>query len=149
MKWINSDLVNVNQIKPIPNSSEYFQKTSLELIEYFLSDDVMELLIKESINYSRLKNNTGYDVTKEKIRSFLAILLISGYNKVRIIRNFWGNEYDVRNKQVVDVMRKETFFEIFFHHIHCASNATLTANDKYFKLEPLIDLLKGRHRTQL
>ena len=53
-----------------------------QIFELFLTDDEMQRICFESTNYARQKGNYVFTMTIEKFKSFLAILLLSGYNEL-------------------------------------------------------------------
>ena len=53
-----------------------------EFFGFFLTNTEMEKIFVESTNYTRLKGNHMFSVTVKKFKSFLAILLVSGYARL-------------------------------------------------------------------
>ena len=130
-------------VKPDPNysSSSSRLKTLQNYLNIFFSDDVSKLLTKQTIRYSRQKNNISFTVSANEINCFLGVLLLSGYNVVPNKRNYWEIRSDVRNVLVCNAMRRDTFFEIM-KYFHCADNTCPIEGDKMYKLRPLMNLLK-------
>uniref|UniRef100_A0A1B6JK84 PiggyBac transposable element-derived protein domain-containing protein n=1 Tax=Homalodisca liturata TaxID=320908 RepID=A0A1B6JK84_9HEMI len=140
MKW-EKRYKTVHRLKPEPNYSEFNNKTPTELFELFFCNDIIELLVKESITYRRQKNNNNISVCYEEMKCFLAILLLSGYKQVPSKRNYWENELDVKNSFVSEAMRRDRFFYIM-RYLHCADCSKLDADDRYSKLRPMLNILK-------
>ncbi|KAH9379157.1 hypothetical protein HPB48_002667 [Haemaphysalis longicornis] len=82
-------------------------------------------------------------VTKEKMKCFLRVLVLPGYNRLRGKKCFWDSGTDMRNEIVYNAMRKNRFVEIM-RFLHCADNASLTLSDKLTKLRPVMTLLKAK-----
>lgn len=53
--------------------------TSLELFELFFTNDIINLLVEGTKKYSLFKNWDDQNITSDKIRCFIGILILSGY----------------------------------------------------------------------
>ncbi|XP_033228873.1 piggyBac transposable element-derived protein 3-like [Belonocnema kinseyi] len=79
------------------------------------------------------------------MRIFIAILLMSGYNRVPDKRAYWEDCEDVHNPMVSRAMRKNRFLEIS-KFPHCAPNNDINEKDAMYKLRPLIAFLQRKFR---
>lgn len=114
-----------------------------ELFELFFDDDVVEMIVQFSITYARSKGNHSFSVNSGEMRTFLAILLLSGYNTVPRRRMYWSQDDDVRNVAVVSAMTRDRFDDIM-RYLHLSDNARLDAEDKMAKVRPLMSMLNER-----
>lgn len=139
----NVDLECVNEgLFPQPNYSDYRNMTPVQLFECFITDDIIDFLLEESIKYSTFKNCCNPNITHDEIRCFLAILLISGYDHKPSKRSYWDSGEDLRNIAVHKAMRRDRFIEIM-KFIHCADNLKLDPTDKMSKLRPFMNKIKS------
>ena len=60
--------------------SAYDDKDPSELFELFLDDKIIQHIVDYSQEYYSSKNWANINITKEEIRCFLGILLVTGYN---------------------------------------------------------------------
>lgn len=118
-------------------------QTPTGLFELFLDDDVIELLVQNSMSYAGLRGNHQFQTTPEEMRVFLAILLISGYSRVPRRRLYWSNDEDVQNDAIQSAMTRDRFDE-FMRYIHVSDNVDLDPDDKMAKVRPLLSILNDR-----
>jgi len=71
--------------------------TPVELFELFFTDEIINLLVDETRNYTLFKNCFDQNITCDDIRCFIGILLLSGYNQVPSKRHYWEQDQDVQN----------------------------------------------------
>lgn len=113
-----------------------------ELFEFFFDENVINLLVEESMRYASSKNASDFVVTKDEIKCFLGILLVSGYNPHPGKRFYCDSRPDMNNQPISQSIRNR-FFQIV-KYIHCADNNNIDVTDKVYKLRPLMNLLKGK-----
>lgn len=101
------------------------------------------MIVQFSITYARSKGNHSFSVNSGEMRTFLAILLLSGYNTVPRRRMYWSQNDDVRNVAVVSAMTRDRFDDIM-RYLHLSDNARLDAEDKMAKVRPLMSMLNER-----
>ncbi|KAL4125910.1 hypothetical protein QTP88_010147 [Uroleucon formosanum] len=142
-KWITGDFDDRVQSFPTPNYNHLSNMTPIELFELFLTDEIINLLVDETRNYTLFKNCNDQNITCNEIRCFIGILLLSGYNQVPSKRHYWEQDQDVHNVLVSNSMRRDRFFQIM-KFIHCTDNNNLNANDKAWKLRNIMEKIKSR-----
>ncbi|KAF2890837.1 hypothetical protein ILUMI_15336 [Ignelater luminosus] len=110
--WTKEDLqknpesqTNVKRLPPIILSKD---SEPLEFLELFLSSDVLETLVKNTVMYAASKNYK-LEVRNEKMLVFISILYISGYVPVPRRRMFWEGRPDTKNGLVSNSMRRNRF----------------------------------------
>lgn len=143
IQWINGDLEDHDQDFPSANYEKFKTMTALEIFELFIDDEIIEYMILESTKYAQYNNWTNSCITKEEMRCFLAILILSGYNGVPGKKYFWNTQGDLGNKLVADAMRRDRFLTIW-RHFHLADNTQIDITDKYYKLRPLMQKLQKK-----
>ena len=117
-----------------------FEKNVLphEIYEKFLTTEEMQKICLESNKYARHKDNHSFMMTIKKLKSFIAILVLSGYNKLPRQKMYWQRREDNHNRMVTALMTKNEFKESK-HFLHLADNENLDKTDRFAKVRPLFD----------
>ncbi|KAJ8964427.1 hypothetical protein NQ314_004918 [Rhamnusium bicolor] len=134
-----------SNMKKCPNADyETFKiLTPVERFEMFLDDDIVDYLVSESTKYAQFKNEQNPQITKEEMRCFLAILIISGYNGLPGKKYYWNTDGNMGNNLVREAIRRDRFLTIW-KYFHLAANNFVVQSDKYYKLRPLIEKLQQK-----
>ena len=117
-----------------------FPRSPTQVLELFLDEKAIEHLRSETIKYASQNGNHIFTVSSGEIRTFIGILLLSGYSSVSRRRLYWSNEPDTRNELVVQSMRRNRFEEIM-KYLHAADNHQLVEDDKFAKIRPFLQIL--------
>ena len=80
------------------------------------------------------------------MKVFLAILILSGYNKIPNRRLYWSESSDTQNKLVIDFMRHNTFEQII-RCLHFNDNMAMDG-DRFFKVRPLFEHLNHANKDK-
>ncbi|MCL4143795.1 UNVERIFIED_CONTAM: hypothetical protein GTU68_064841, partial [Idotea baltica] len=128
-------------IFPETNLQAYRDLSPLELFELFFDEEVYLLLKEETTRYALFKGYQNPEITVEEMKCFVAILIISGYNKLPGKRYYWDQEDDMRNESIYNALRRNRF-ETIMQFLHMADNTSLNADDKYAKIRPFSELLR-------
>ncbi|KAJ8928627.1 hypothetical protein NQ314_018783 [Rhamnusium bicolor] len=109
--WIDADLEYVPKPFPITDYEKFKRPT--EMFELFFCQDVISLLVSESIKYSQFKNCPNFSGVGNEIRCLLAILILSSYNTLpgKIITGISAGTW-VMN--LVRMLCEETDLTLFF-----------------------------------
>ena len=75
-----------------------------KVFEFFFDDEVIELIIRFSKTYAVDKGAHQFHVTKEEMRAFLAVLLLSGYATLPRRRMYWEKLPDVNNEGILSTL---------------------------------------------
>ena len=78
--WIDDDFDDRVSEFPNPNYGHLFNMTSLELLELFFTNDIIDLLVEETKKYSLFKNCHDQNITSDEIKCFIGIQILSRYN---------------------------------------------------------------------
>lgn len=97
--------------------------------------------MEESNRYALFINCPHPKITIEEIKCFLAILIVSGYDKKPSKKSYWDSGDDLRNAAVYNAMRRGRFIQIM-RFMHCTDNKKLDPADKMTKLRPLMNKIK-------
>ncbi|KAJ8979354.1 hypothetical protein NQ317_010127 [Molorchus minor] len=114
----------------------------MELFQLFFDDALITMITDFSNKFAIQRNRIG-DITKEEIKSFLGILILSGYNSMSGRYMYWEKSADVHNSLVAKAISKNRF-EYILSNIHVCDNEKLDNEDRYAKVRPLITSLNKK-----
>ncbi|XP_068225572.1 piggyBac transposable element-derived protein 2-like, partial [Palaemon carinicauda] len=140
-KWsLGTSLTPGECMFPEANYAKYRDFTPTELFKLFFDDDMWNMLLDHNIIYATLKGETDFLVTKDEMKVFIGILIVSGIVPVSSRRMFWRKSSVTRNEVVYQAMRR---FEKIMQFISFSDNSKLDTTEKYAKVRPLV-----RHLTK-
>ena len=143
-KWVRgTSLRIVDCIFPEANYAKCRDFTPVELFELFLDEKMWNLLVDQTIVYAMYRGETDFLASKEEMKVFVGILIVSSLVPVSSRRLFWRNSPVTRNEGVYNAMRRGRFDKIM-QFIHFSDNSSLDAADKYAKVRPLIRNLTNK-----
>ncbi|MPC48711.1 PiggyBac transposable element-derived protein 2 [Portunus trituberculatus] len=76
--------------------------------ELYFDEELFEFIVQQSQLYCVYKNWPDINVTKEEIKVFFGILIVSGYNPMPSKASFWSSSPDLRNEAVCNAMRRDS-----------------------------------------
>lgn len=141
--WRKGDIELDKMVFPDGDHSAYKDLSAVELFEKFFDDELLDYLVEETTKYSQFKNFPDPKISVDEMRCFFGILILSGYNHLPSQRHFWDSGNDMRNNLVCRAMRRDRFLQIK-RFLHCEDNAKFDANNKMWKLQPLVNRLKKK-----
>lgn len=113
----------------------------IQIFEKLFSEDVFQLIIDQSIIYAAQKNHHGFKISAIEVRTFIGILILTGYISVPQERMYWSNDEDLAILSIKLAMTRDRFLEIK-RFLHLADNSKMgSSSDRMYKLRPLTDLL--------
>lgn len=146
--WKNDD--TTEPLLPLFPNANYGDCTNLkphEQFEKFFDVTLLKIIIQKSGKYALSRQKPNPNITIREMRTFIGILLISGYN-YHSMRSLWSNDADLRNELVFNSMRRNRFDEILASlHFEDNSKSGTKENpnpDKLWKLSPLTDYVKSK-----
>ena len=86
-------------------------KSSVEIFEEYFTSAVFEYIVEETIKYSRSKNDPSFTITIV-LKSFIGILLFSGYHQLPSEKNYWSEEEDLGVNIVKECMSRNEYLKI-------------------------------------
>lgn len=124
------------QCEIIPPSAEVQSgKTPTDFFELFFSEKII-LHCVEQTNLYALQRNDDVNVTIEDMKVFIGGMLMSGYAKYPNKRLYWSNKSDTP-KLLSNSMRLNRFEKIL-KNFHLNDNTQFQANDRLYKIRPLV-----------
>jgi hypothetical protein len=145
-RWCKRDLPPASRFLQWSVSKPKFLRkewSPVSLFQLFFDDDIIEFVCDSTMKYAGQKGNHTFSVDRNEMRSFLAILMISGYSTVPRRRMYWQKDDDVHNSAVKSLMARNRFEEII-QFLHVADNTSLAAGDKMAKVRPLLRSMNER-----
>ena len=142
-KWLP---VDISPKYPLVNETPKYNAkdwTPVEVFELFFDDELLELIVVQSMLYAKQSGNHSFLTDPEEMREVLGILLLSGYNRLPRRRMYWEQCPDVRNTAAADAMPRNRFDECL-RNLHFADNQNLTAGDRYAKVHPIFSMLNEK-----
>ncbi|KAJ4425449.1 hypothetical protein ANN_28065 [Periplaneta americana] len=73
----------------------------VDIFEEFFSDKDLEMVINQSEIYANQKNRPGFSISKEELKAFVGILLLSSYHKLPQEDMYWEHAPDVGDEMMV------------------------------------------------
>ena len=111
-----------------------------EIFDKFFTTEEMERICLESNKYVRHKGNHSFMMTIKKLKSFIAILLLSGYNKLPRQEMYWQRREDCQNRMATALLTKNES-EDCKQFLNLADNENLDKTDRFGKVRPLLDAI--------
>ncbi|XP_076047359.1 uncharacterized protein LOC143028888 [Oratosquilla oratoria] len=116
----------------------------LELFEKLMTPGIYEHIVKETVRYaSSCKNMCDFTFSVDELKTFIGILLFSGYHKVPSERDYWSSEEDLGVPIIQRAMSRNRY-QLVKSLIHFCNNEDTKDNthDKGFKIRSLLSLAK-------
>ena len=111
-----------------------------EIFEKFFTTEEMERICLETNKYSQHKGNYSLMMTVKKLKSFIAILLLSGYNNLPRQEMYWQRREGCQNRMATALMTKNEFKDCK-QFLHLADNENLDKTERFGKVRPLFDAI--------
>lgn len=139
--------------------SELHRKSSFDFFKYFITNDVINLMVLETNRYAEQKiekdNPTGKsrlkqwkEVTPFEMHKFLGILIWMDLNKMPTISDYWSKNPLYQNEVVKNVLSRNRF-ELILRMWHFSDDEILHKNDCLFKIQPFVDMLLQRFQSAM
>ena len=111
-------------------------KSTMEIFKQLLSD-VLELMLQQTLTYALHKNDPHFTLKLNEIKTFMKILLFSGYHKLPQQNMYWEQSPDAGIPLVYNAMTRQKFKTIT-RYLHLNDNAMIDASDKMYELRPFL-----------
>lgn len=112
---------------------EIHNLSPIQLFEKFFDKEVMDLIVNESNTYAQQQNHE-IDFDESYVRRFIGILILSGYNTLPSIDDYWSTNPCLGNPIIKQSMSRKTFKDMK-RFIHFNNNNNLDKNDKLTKVK--------------
>jgi len=109
---------------PRADYTQFEKMAPADLFSLFFDEEILALIATKSCEYAMAKSGTLVTISADDIRVFLAILILSGYNKVPDYTLYWSNSEDTENGLIKAAMSREKFM-LIKHCLHMGDNKDL------------------------
>ena len=104
MKWSNNIQTRNNLLEPVTGASENIRaknnavvetlegKQPHEIFEYFVNQQLKEMILEEANRYASQNNNTLFQLIMSDLNTFNSILILTGYHSLHKMRMFWDKK---------------------------------------------------------
>ena len=135
-QWKGSINISTNSLSEAPHL----------IFEKFLPNAGLTEICSQSNKYVESKGNHSFNLTLEKLKSFITILLLSGYNELPRQEMCWERKQDCHNVLASTLMTKNTFKECK-KYLHIADNDNLDPEDRFAKVHPFLMKLQSIYKS--
>ncbi|KAI8770448.1 piggyBac transposable element-derived protein 3 [Biomphalaria glabrata] len=136
------DSVFRGKVLELPENYEV--QSPMHYFKNFLTDDMLELIVKFTNEYSVEKSGKSIDTNKKEIHQIIGMFLRMGLAKMPGVKCYW--EADTRYDPVAGVMSRNRF-QSLLSNLHFVNN-NLTTNeeksDKLWKIRPWLKLFRSK-----
>ena len=123
------------------NLSDLEGYSPCQMWKNLFSEDILEHIVLQTNLYSnRDQNNPHFMVSTNEMRSFLGVLLLTGYHRLPEEHHYWSTQPDLGVSAVYNTLSRNRYHEIK-RYLHFADNQRLTEGDKMSKISPLYNML--------
>lgn len=111
------------------------------LFELFITNEFVNLICKKTNPYAAQKGNHSFKLDPKEFKSFIPVLLLSGYIPYPRRSMYWGMRDDSQNSIVTSLFTRNRSLDVL-QYTHLADNKNLDTNDKFANAQPLFKILK-------
>ena len=143
--WNKNDLRPRNFVDALEVKTRSSQNvTPFGIFNRFFDDEVINYIVDMTNLYGRReKGIVGFSTDNCEIRTFLAIMLLTGYNGRPRTRMHWEKKPTRYCQGVANSMTRKRFEDIM-RCFHVSDNMQLAANDKMAKVRPFFNIINKR-----
>ena len=143
-RWQHNGIQNVEDLSSwtSPEPVRDLHDSPVTLFELFMTDKLIDHICKETNAYAAKKGNHTFKIEPNELKSFLAVLLLSGYIPYPRRSMYWEMSSDSRNTIVASLFTRNRFLDVL-QYLHLADNNNLNPSDKFSKVNPLFKMING------
>ena len=120
-------------------------KSPAEIFELIFDEEMLSLLMEQSILYARQNNRHDFSCTIAEMKTFIGFLLFTGYHKLPREDMYWSLDPDCNIYVVRNSLSRKQFRDIK-KNLHLQDNSDLEKNDKLCKVRPYLNLLNKKYK---
>ena len=141
-RWQHNDIQNVEDLRSwtSPEPVRDLHNSPVTLFELFMTDKLIDHICKETNAYAAQKGNHTFKIEPNELKSFLAVLLLSGYIPYPRRSMYWEMSTDSRNTIVASLFTRNRFLDVL-QYLHLADNNNLNPSDIFSKVNPLFKMI--------
>ena len=140
--WQHNVIQNVEDLSSwtSPEPVRDLHDPPVTLFELFMTNKLIDHICKEKNAYAAQKGNHTFKIEPNELKSFLAVLLLSGYIPYPRRSMYWEMSSDSRNTIVASLFTRNRFLDVL-QYLHLADNNNLNPSDKFSKVNPLFKMI--------
>ena len=141
-RWQHNDIQNVEDLSSwtSPEPVRNLHDSPVTLFGLFMTDKLIDHICKETNAYVAQKGNHTFKIEPSELKSFLAVLLLSGYIPYPRRSMYWEMSSDSRNTMVASLFTRNRFLDVL-QYPHLADNNNLNPSDKFSRVNPLFKMI--------
>ncbi|KAE9545458.1 hypothetical protein AGLY_001001 [Aphis glycines] len=105
----------------------------------FFSDDIFDLIVQVSNNYSFQKFGKSVNISSAELADFHAVQLWMGVNKLPAYTNYWSNLMGVPKVQEIMPLKK---YQKILRSLHFQNNDEYDPDDRFYKIRPFLNKIR-------
>lgn len=120
----------------------------VKVFEEMFSETMYDHIIRETLRYAAAtKNDPLFSMTTGELKTFIGILLLSGYHQLPSERHYWSSEDDLGVESIRRAMSRSRYLKIkAYLHFQDNEKNSMNQDDRGFKIRPLMDMLNESFR---
>ena len=141
-RWQHNDIQNVEDLSSwtSPELVRDLDDFPVTFFELFMTDKLIHHICKGKNGYAAQKGNHTSKIEPNELKSFLAVLLLSGYIPYPRRFMYWKMSSDSRNTIVAFLFTRNSFLDVL-QYLHLAENNNLNPSDKFSTVNPLFKMI--------
>ena len=141
-RWQHNDIQNAEDLISwtSPEPVQDLQDSPVTLFELFMTDKLIDHICKETNAYTAQEGNYTFKIEPNELKSFLAVLLLSGYIPYHRRSIYWEMSSDSRNTIVASLFTRNRFLDVL-QYLLLADNNNLNPSDKFSKVSLLFKII--------
>ena len=140
--WQHQDIQNADDFSQwtFPEPVRDLHDSPVTIFELFMTVKLIDHICKETNTYAAQKENHTFKIDSNAMKSFLAVLLLSGYIPYARRSVYWEMCLDSRNTIVASIFTRIRFLNVLLY-LHLAYNNYLNPCDKFSKVNPWLRMM--------
>ena len=141
-RWQHNDIQNIEDLSlwTSPEPVRDLHDSPVTLFELVMTGKLIHHICKETNAYAAQKENHTFTIEPNELKSFLAVLLLSGYIPYPRRSMYWEMSSDSRNTIVASLFTRNRFLDVL-QYLHLANNNNLNPSDTFSKVNPLFKMI--------
>lgn len=153
-RWVSQEEPTYSRFREPPNDvsaarlqariAALAQLDEVGVFEKIVDDSFIDFIVTETNRYAAVdKNDHTFSTNRDEIRTFIAILIMSGYHTLPQQDLYWSVSPDLSIDIVRNAMSRDRF-RLLKKYFHVCNNQQVVPGDKSFKVKKFLDLLNDR-----
>lgn len=116
----------------------------VDIFELFFDKNLLEWIVKQTVIYACQKGNFGFKFSVDELKTFIRILILSGYYAMPQWRMHWEEQDDCHNtRTLISNNMRRNWFDVIMQYLHFNDNTEIneSVTDRLFKVRPYLDKL--------